>query len=139
MGEAVDCCALWTYKEAPGALGAGGFARAGYCPGATVAWLAAPAPPGLAPPEAGAVAPPGDPTEGTALGDTVGGGAGVGVVDGDVLVLWPPPRVVPVWCRPHTLASIGLPVPSSNTVMITITTRNTAAPLATASTQRGRP
>ena len=82
--------------------------------------LAAPAPPGLAPPEAGAVAPPVDPTEGTELGDTVGEVAGLGVdcwagpvapvlpeagalgvtdgvVDGVADVLWPPPRVVPVW------------------------------------------
>src|ERR1700744_5268668 len=112
MWEAVDCCAVGGFEEAPGTVGAEGFAdqAENYCPGAAVALLTAPAPPGLAPPEAGAVAPPGGPTEGTELGDTVGevvgltapcrvppvapalpeAGAlgdtvGVGVVDGDVL------------------------------------------------------
>ena len=40
----------------------------GYCPGATVALLAAPAPPGLAPPEAGALIVGAGPTVGTELG-----------------------------------------------------------------------
>ena len=103
-------------------MGAGGFAVAGYCPGATVALLAAPAPPGLAPPGAGALIVGVGPTVGTELG--VGApvlapldgavlwfcwtpwlvglwvGVGVvevlGVVDGVTVVLWPPPRVVPV-------------------------------------------
>ena len=64
---------------------------------------------------------------------------GVGVVDGVGVVLWLPPSVVPVWCRFHTLAEIGLPVPSSMKVMATRAATNTTAAVATVMTQPGRP
>ena len=59
-----------------------------------------------------------------------------------LLVEWPPvtlPSVVPVALWPHTLASIGLPVPNSISVTTSMPTRNTAAALATMTSQRGRP
>jgi len=59
-----------------------------------------------------------------------------------LLVELPPvtlPSVVPVALRPHTLASIGLPVPNSISVTTSMATRNTAAALATMTSQRGRP
>ena len=58
------------------------------------------------------------------------------------LLLVPPvtlPTVVPPDVWPHTLASIGLPVPNSISVITSIATRNTATDVTAVMTQRGWP
>src|ERR1700679_3650446 len=151
-----------TPKPPAGPPGASLFSAAAgdYWPGAAVP-LPAPAPP--TPWEGGAVAPWVEPTVGTELGDTVGDGpvlgvaedvapplsrtlpgalplwVGVGVEDGVVVaLLFPPPRVVPVPGWFHPLEPIGLPVPSSISVITTSDAMNTMAAVITGTSQRGR-